>query len=230
MSGDAGKGTNKGEKKAGNLVLSHVPWLTWLPVQVSSLRLAAASEAALIGILKLIGWQLQPAAASLWVFVLGVVFVAAAAMFGILTLGGNYCFLGFFLSLIEESDEYTAAVASVAALVASLCSSSCISGAHKFQELLGDVFRFNAASSILVPAVPVGTSDVEADEGLNRHVLAGGLFSGPRQGHSAASRSCKRNYLFLRQVTGWGVLCRQVGTPCHCRTSQATCCTQVWGL
>ena len=52
VSGDAGKGTNKGEKKAGNLVLSHVPWLTWLPVQVSSLRLAAASEAALIGILK----------------------------------------------------------------------------------------------------------------------------------------------------------------------------------
>ena len=46
----SGKGTDKGEKKAGNLVSSHVLWLTWLPVQVSSLRLAAASEAALVGI------------------------------------------------------------------------------------------------------------------------------------------------------------------------------------
>ena len=80
--------------------------------------------------------------------------------------------------MIEESDKFTAAVASVAALVASLCSSSCISGAQNFLELLGGVFRFHAASSILVPAVPVGISDVEAVEGLNRHVLAGSLFSG----------------------------------------------------
>ena len=63
----------KGEKKAGNLVLSHILWFTWLPVQVSSLRLAAASEAALIGILKPVGWQLQPTAASLLVIVFGVV-------------------------------------------------------------------------------------------------------------------------------------------------------------
>ena len=78
-------------------------------------------------------------------------------------------------------------------------------------------------------------------EGLNRHVLAGSLFSGtgeqasgrvgrPRQGHTAASRSCKRFHLFLRKVTGWGVSCRQDGTTGHCRTGQAARCTQVWGL
>ena len=112
MSGDAGfdifrhhsgKGTDKGEKKAGNLVLSHVLWLTWLPVQVSSLRLAAASEAALVGILKPVGRQLQPAAASLLVIVFGVVYVAAAAMFGIFTLGRDFCFPAFVFSLIEEN-------------------------------------------------------------------------------------------------------------------------------
>ena len=52
---DSEKGTDKGEKKAGNLDLSHVLWLTLLPVQVSSLRLAAAAEAALVGILKPVG-------------------------------------------------------------------------------------------------------------------------------------------------------------------------------
>ena len=87
------------------MFLSHVLWLTWLPVQVSSLRLAAASEGALVGILKLVGWQLQPAAASLLVIVFGLVNVAAAAMFGIFTLGRDFCFPAFVFSLIEENDD-----------------------------------------------------------------------------------------------------------------------------
>ena len=91
------------EQKAGNLVLSHALWLTWLPVQVSSLRLAAASEAALVGILIPVGWQLQPAAASLLVIVFGLVNVAAAALFGFFTFGCDFCFPAFVFSLIEEN-------------------------------------------------------------------------------------------------------------------------------
>ena len=77
-------------------------------------------------------------------------------------------------------------------------------------------------------------------EGLNRHVLAGSLFSGtgeqasgrvdvPWQGHTAASRSCKRFYLFLRKVTWFGVSCRQDGTMGHCRTGQASTLHSILG-
>ena len=57
-----------------------------------------------VGILKPCGWQLQPAA-------------VAAAMCGIFTLDCGFSFLKFDFSLIEESCEFTAAAASVAALV-----------------------------------------------------------------------------------------------------------------
>ena len=144
----SGKGTDKGEKKAGNLVSSHVLWLTWLPVQV---RLAAPSEAALVGILMLVGWQLQPAAASLLVIVFGLVNVAAAALFGIFTLGRDFCFPAFVFSLIEEN---------VAALLNH--------GVDDSHDLV------------------YSSSDVGTDEGLNRHVLAGSLFSGT--GEQASGR------------------------------------------
>ena len=65
-------------------------------------------------------------------------------------------------------------------------------------------------------------------EGLDRQVLARSLFSGtgeqasrrvdvPGKDNQQQAAAAKENsfYLFLRQVTGWGVLRRQDGTPGH---------------
>ena len=65
-------------------------------------------------------------------------------------------------------------------------------------------------------------------EGLDRHVLAGSLFSGT--GEQASGRVDVPGKDIQQRVTGWGVLCRQDGTPGHCRTGQAARCTQVGGL
>ena len=113
---ESGIGEGKGEKKAGRSNLCLGLWLVLLLFQVGISSFATASEAALVGILKLVGWQL-PAAASLSVTVFGVVFVAAAAMCGIFTIDCDFSFLGFDFSLIEESGEFIPAAASVAALV-----------------------------------------------------------------------------------------------------------------
>ena len=119
----SGIGKGKGEKKAGRSNLCLGLWLVLLPFQVGISSLAAATDAAFGGILKTCG-QLQPAA-------------VAAAKHGIFTLVCGISFLKFVFSLIEESCEFTAAAASVAALVSwkhglLFCSSSHLSSAISF--------------------------------------------------------------------------------------------------
>ena len=117
----------KGEKKADRFNLCLGLWLVLLPFQVGISSLAAATEPAFVDILKPCGWQLQPAA-------------VAAAKHGIFTLVCGISFLKFVFSLIEESCEFTAAAASVAALVSwkhglFFCS-SCICRSPRICHLL----------------------------------------------------------------------------------------------
>ena len=78
-------------------------------------------------------------------------------------------------------------------------------------------------------------------EGLNRHVLAGSLFSGtgaqasgrvdvPGKDKQQQAAAAKDSICFFIKSLGGAVLCRQDGTTGHCRTGQAARCTQVWGL
>ena len=89
---ESGIGKGKGEKKAGRAIFSLGLWLVLLPSQVGISSLAAATEAAHAGVLKLFGWLLRSAAAFAWVFVTMSVFLAAAAIVGFITPGGDYCF------------------------------------------------------------------------------------------------------------------------------------------
>ena len=98
----------------------------------------------------------------------------------------------------------------------------------------------HAAAALLYHAVDgsndlvFSSSDVGTEEGLNRHVLAGSMFSGTGEQASrrvdVPGKDKQQQAAAAKDFICFFVLCRQDGTPGHCRTGQATRCTQVWGL
>ena len=137
-------------------------------------------------------------------------------VWSIFTLGRDFCFPAFVFSLTEEN---------VAALMYHVVDNSHVLVDSSSDAGTDEGLDKHAAAALLNHGVDdshdlvYSSSDVGTDEGLNRHVLAGSLFSGtgeqasgrvdvPPQGQAAARHSCNKFYLFLRQVTGWGVLCR----------------------